>query len=154
MLYQLYETQRALLEPFADFAQATAKLYTNPLLPLSQSPFSQRISAGFDLFYRLGKGYEKPAFGIASVPVHGVNVTIMERVEMDLPFCELRRFKRFSDDPATLAKLKVQPVVLVVAPLSGHYATLLRDTVRTMLKDHKVYITDWKNARLDRKSVV
>ena len=67
---------------------------------------------------------------------------------MDLPFCELRRFKRFSDDTATLEKLKGQPVVLIVAPLSGHYATLLRDTVRTMLKDHKVYITDWKNARL------
>ncbi len=65
-----------------------------------------------------------------------------------LPFCELRRFKRFSDDTATLEKLKGQPVVLIVAPLSGHYATLLRDTVRTMLKDHKVYITDWKNARL------
>ncbi|WP_313606268.1 polyhydroxyalkanoate depolymerase [Comamonas jiangduensis] len=148
MLYQLYETQRALLEPFADFAQATAKLYTNPLLPLSQSPFSQRISAGFDLFYRLGKGYEKPAFGIASVPVHGVNVTIMERVEMDLPFCELRRFKRFSDDPKTLDTLLTQPPVLVVAPLSGHYATLLRDTVKSLLSDQKVFITDWKNARL------
>ena len=148
MLYQLYETQRALLEPFADFAQATSKLYTNPLLPLSQSPFSQRISAGFDLFYRLGKGYEKPAFGIESVPVNGVNVTIMERVEMDLPFCELRRFKRFSDDPKTLDTLLTQPPVLVVAPLSGHYATLLRDTVKSLLSDHKVFITDWKNARL------
>lgn len=148
MLYQLYETQRALLEPFADFAQATSKLYTNPLLPLSQSPLSQRISAGFDLFYRLGKGYEKPAFGIESVPVNGVNVTIMERVEMDLPFCELRRFKRFSDDPQTLDTLLTQPPVLVVAPLSGHYATLLRDTVKSLLSDHKVFITDWKNARL------
>ena len=148
MLYQLYETQRALIEPFADFAQATAKLYSNPLLPLSQSPFSQRITAGFDLFYRLGKDYEKPAFGIESVPVHGVNVTIMERVELDKPFCELRRFKRFSDDPATLDTLLSQPPVLVVAPLSGHYATLLRDTVKSLLSDHKVFITDWKNARL------
>ena len=148
MLYQLYETQRALIEPFADFAQATAKLYTSPLLPLSQNPLSQRISAGFDLFYRLGKGYEKPAFGITTVPVQGVNVTIMERVEMDKPFCELRRFKRFSDDSQTLDKLLAQPPVLVVAPLSGHYATLLRDTVRSLLGDHKVFITDWKNARL------
>lgn len=148
MLYQLYETQRALLEPFADFAQATAKLYSNPLLPLSQSPLSQRVAAGFDLFYRLGKGYEKPSFGIESVPVHGVNVTIMERVEMDKPFCELRRFKRFSDDPKTLDALLQQPPVLVVAPLSGHYATLLRDTVKSLLSDHKVFITDWKNARL------
>ena len=148
MLYQIYETQRALIEPFADFAQATAKLYSNPLLPLSQVPFSQRISAGFDLFYRLGKGYEKPSFGIATVPVEGVNVTIMERVVMDKPFCELRRFKRFSDDPQTLNTLLTQPPVLVVAPLSGHYATLLRDTVKSLLSDHKVFITDWKNARL------
>jgi len=148
MLYQLYETQRALIEPFADLAQATAKLYTNPLLPISQTPLSQRISAGFDLFYRLGKGYEKPVFGITTVPVSGVDITIMERVEMDKPFCELRRFKRFSDDPHTLNTLLAQPPVLVVAPLSGHYATLLRDTVRSLLGDHKVFITDWKNARL------
>ncbi|AOG25012.1 polyhydroxyalkanoate depolymerase [Acidovorax sp. RAC01] len=148
MLYHIYETQRSLMEPFTDFAQAAAKLYSNPLSPLSQSPLAQRMSAGYDLLYRLGKDYEKPAFGITSVDVDGVGVAIHERIEMDKPFCELRRFKRFSDDPATLTKLKTQPVVLIVAPLSGHYATLLRDTVRTMLKDHKVYITDWKNARL------
>ncbi len=148
MLYQIYETQRSLMEPFADFAQAASKLYSNPLSPFSQAPFAQRMSAGYDLLYRLGKDYEKPAFGITTVDVDGVAVAIHERVEVDKPFCELRRFKRFSDDPATLAALKGQPVVLIVAPLSGHYATLLRDTVRTMLKDHKVYITDWKNARL------
>jgi poly(3-hydroxybutyrate) depolymerase len=75
-------------------------------------------------------------------------VAIHERIEIDKPFCELLRFKRFTDDAATLTGLKGQPAVLIVAPLSGHYATLLRDTVKTMLKDHKVYITDWKNARL------
>ncbi len=148
MLYQIYETQRSLMEPFADFAQAASKLYSNPLSPLAQSQLAQRISATYDLIYRLGKDYEKPAFGIKSVSVSGVEVAIHERVEMDKPFCELRRFKRFSDDAATLTKLKSQPVILVVAPLSGHYATLLRDTVRTMLADHKVYITDWKNARM------
>jgi poly(3-hydroxybutyrate) depolymerase len=148
MLYQIYETQRSLMEPFADFAQAAAKLYNNPLSPLGHAPLAQRISAGYDLIYRLGKDYEKPAFGITKVAVDGVEVAIHERIEIDKPFCELRRFKRFSDDPATLTKLKTQPAVLIVAPLSGHYATLLRDTVKTMLKDHKVYITDWKNARL------
>jgi len=148
MLYQIYETQRSLMEPFADFAQAAAKLYSNPLSPLGQSQISQRISATYDLIYRLGKDYEKPSFGIQSVPVDGVDVAIHERVEIDKPFCELRRFKRFCDDAATLNKLKEQPVVLIVAPLSGHYATLLRDTVKTMLTGHKVYITDWKNARL------
>jgi len=148
MLYQLYETQRSLMEPFADLAQVTSKLYSNPLSPLAQTPWAQRISAGYDLLHRLGKDYEKPEFGIRNVDIDGTHVAIYERVEIDKPFCELRRFKRFSDDPQTLVKLKGQPVVLIVAPLSGHYSTLLRDTVRTMLKDHKVYITDWKNARL------
>jgi len=148
MLYQLYETQRSLMEPFADLAQSTAKAFNNPLSPLAHLPYAQRMAAGYTLLHRLGKDYEKPEFGIRTVAVDGVNVAIHERVEIDKPFCELRRFKRFTDDPATLGKLKAQPVVLIVAPLSGHYATLLRDTVRTMLKDHKVYITDWKNARL------
>ena len=148
MLYHLYETQRSLMEPFTDFAQAAAKLFSNPMSPLSQSPMAQRMSAGYDLLYRLGKDYEKPTFDIHTVDVDGVGVAVHEHIEVDKPFCELRRFKRFSDDTHTLTKLKAQPVVLIVAPLSGHYATLLRDTVRTMLKDHKVYITDWKNARL------
>ncbi len=148
MLYQLYETQRSMMEPFADLAEVASRMFSNPALPFAQLPMAQRISATYDLMHRLGKDYEKPEFGIRTVDIDGVNIAIHERVEIDKPFCELRRFKRFSDDPATLTKLKVQPVVLVVAPLSGHYATLLRDTVRTLLKDHKVYITDWKNARL------
>ena len=149
MLYQLYESQRTLMEPFVDFAQAAAKLYSSPLSPLGKSPLAQRVSAGYSLMYRLGKDYEKPSFDIHQVEVGntGVSLAIHERVEVDKPFCELRRFKRFTDDTATLVKLKDQPAVLLVAPLSGHYSTLLRDTVKTMLKDHKVYITDWKNAR-------
>ncbi|MGS5087473.1 polyhydroxyalkanoate depolymerase [Hydrogenophaga sp. A37] len=148
MLYQIYETQRSMMEPFADLAEVAAKLYNNPALPMAQMPMAQRVAAGYDLMHRLGKDYEKPVFGITTADVDGVDVAIFERIEIDKPFCELRRFKRFTDDSATLGKLKGQPVVLIVAPLSGHYATLLRDTVRTMLKDHKVYITDWKNARL------
>jgi poly(3-hydroxybutyrate) depolymerase len=148
MLYQIFETQRSIMEPFSDLAQAAAKLYSNPLNPMAQTPLAQRASAGYALMHRLGKDYEKPEFGIRTVKVNKVDVAIHERIEIDKPFCELRRFKRFSDDPATLTQLKSQPVVLIVAPLSGHYATLLRDTVKTMLQDHKVYITDWKNARL------
>jgi poly(3-hydroxybutyrate) depolymerase len=135
------------MEPFADLASVMARSFNNPLLPLAHLPQAQRLAAGYALLHRLGKDYEKPEFGIRTVPVDGVDIAIHERVEMELPFCELRRFKRFSDDTTTLAKLKGQPVVLIVAPLSGHYATLLRDTVRTMLRDHKVYVTDWKNAR-------
>ena len=147
MLYQVYETQRMLMEPFVDFAQAAAKLFGNPMSPLGQNQLSQRVAAAYGLIYRLGKDYEKPGFNIPTVDLGGSSIAIHERVEIDKPFCELRRFKRFSDNPETLIRLKGQPAVLIVAPLSGHYATLLRDTVKTMLKDHKVYITDWKNAR-------
>ena len=148
MLYQVYESQRTMMEPFVDFAQAAAKLFSNPLTPAGQNPFAQRVAAGYSLVYRLGKDYEKPSFGLTTVDVDGTSVAVHERIELDKPFCELRRFKRFTDDPSTLTRLKAQPAVLIVAPLSGHYATLLRDTVKTMLKDHKVYITDWKNARI------
>ncbi|KWT98790.1 MULTISPECIES: polyhydroxyalkanoate depolymerase [unclassified Variovorax] len=147
MLYHLYEAQRSLMEPFADFAQAASKLYAQSGV-FGQTPLAQRMAAGYDLLYRLGKDYEKPEFGIKTVNVDDDDVVIQEVVEIEKPFCQLRRFKRFTDDPKTLQTLKGQPVVLIVAPLSGHYATLLRDTVRTMLQDHKVYITDWVNARL------
>lgn len=148
MLYQIFEAQRSLIEPFSDFAEAVSKLYANPHSLAGQMPMAQRVSAAYALMHRLGKDYEKPEFGIRKIQVDGVDVAIDERVEVDKPFCELRRFKRFSDDPATLVKLKDQPPVLIVAPLSGHYATLLRDTARTMLEGHKVFITDWKNARM------
>ena len=148
MLYQIYETQRSMMEPLVDFAKATSKVLANPKAPFSQNPLIQRMSAGYDLMYRLGKDYVKPEFGITTVDVNGTQVSINERIEVAKPFCDLIRFKRYTDDLDTLSHLKGQPPVLIVAPLSGHYATLLRDTVATMLKDHKVYITDWKNARL------
>ena len=147
MLYQIYETQRSLMEPFAEFAQAAAKLFSNPISPLSQSGLAHRVSATYDLIYRLGKDYLKPAFHLHTLDIQGVEIAIHERVEIDKPFCDLIRFKRYTSDIPTLQSLKGQPVVLLVAPLSGHYATLLRDTVKSLLADHKVYITDWKNAR-------
>ena len=151
MLYQLYEAQRALLAPFSEFASASSKLYNHPLPPFTHTPMAQRISAGFDLMHRLAKDYEKPEFGIQSVRVggdRGVEVAVQEQVHIEKPFCRLLRFKRFSDNPQVLATMKNQPVVLVVAPLSGHHATLLRDTVKSLLQDHKVYITDWTDARM------
>jgi poly(3-hydroxybutyrate) depolymerase len=148
MLYQLYETQRSLMEPFSDLAQAASKVYSNPLSLAGQNPFAQRLSATYDLMHRLGKDYERPEFGIRSINENDVEVAILERIEVSKPFCDLRRFKRLTDDATTFAKIKDEPVVLIVAPLSGHYSTLLRDTVKTMLRDHKVYVTDWKNARL------
>jgi poly(3-hydroxybutyrate) depolymerase len=148
MLYQLYETHRALLSPFSEFASASAKLYSHPLSPFTHTPLAHRISAGLDLVHRLSKEYEKPEFGITSAQVDGVDVAVQEQVAIEKPFCRLLRFKRFTDDQAVLAQLKEQPTVLVVAPLSGHHSTLLRETVKMLLIDHKVYITDWTDARM------
>ncbi len=148
MLYQVYESQRALLSPFAEFASATSKLFNHPLSAFAHAPGAQRISAGLDLMHRLAKEYEKPQFGITSVSVDGVDVAVQEQVALEKPFCRLLRFKRFTDDLNVLTRLKDQPIVLVVAPLSGHHSTLLRETVRDLLKDHKVLITDWTDARM------
>ncbi len=148
MLYQLHEFQRALLSPMTAWAQATAKTFTNPLSPLSMVPGAQRYAAGYELLYRLGKEYEKPEFGIRSVKSNGRDIPIVEQTIIEKPFCRLIRFKRYADDAETIKLLKDEPIVLVCAPLSGHHSTLLRDTVRTLLQDHKVYVTDWIDARM------
>ncbi len=148
MLYELYESQRALLSPFAEFASASSKLYNNPRSAFSHTSLAQRVSAGLELMHRLAKEYEKPLFNIHSVAIDEVDVAVHEQVALELPFCRLLRFKRFTDDMPMLARLKEQPTVLVVAPLSGHHATLLRETVRALLHDHKVFITDWTDARM------
>jgi len=148
MLYQLYESQRALLSPFSEFASASAKLYSHPLSPFTHTPMAHRVSAGLDLMHRLSKEYEKPEFGINKVNVQGTDVAVQEQVAIEKPFCRLLRFKRFTDDLPLLSAMKEQPSVLVVAPLSGHHSTLLRETVRALLVDHKVFITDWTDARM------
>ena len=108
-----------------------------------------RMAAGYEfLLHRIGKDYEKPEFGIHEVEVDGRKCPVVEREVLRTPFCRLLRFKRFSDDAGELRNMKDDPAVLVVAPLSGHHATLLRDTVQTLLGAHKVYITDWIDARM------
>jgi poly(3-hydroxybutyrate) depolymerase len=148
MLYQLHEFNRALLGPATDLAHAGARMFSAPGSWLARLPGSARIAAGYELMYRMGKDYPKPQFGIDSVTVRGAKVAVIEQTVIDKPFCRLLRFKRYSDDAALVSVLKDSPVVLVVAPLSGHHATLLRDTVRALLADHKVYVTDWTDARL------
>jgi poly(3-hydroxybutyrate) depolymerase len=148
LLYQLYETQRALMAPFSEFASASAKLYNHPLSPFARMPMADRMAAGYDLLHRLAKDYEKPPFAITSATVAGIDIAVQEQVAIRKPFCRLLRFKRFTDAPQVLDQMRSQPKVLLVAPLSGHHSTLLRDTVKSMLPDHKVFITDWTDARM------
>ncbi|MFB9069199.1 polyhydroxyalkanoate depolymerase [Pseudofulvimonas gallinarii] len=148
MLYQLHEFNRAMMAPVTYWAEAGAKIFSSSGSWFSQLPGAARVAAGYELLYRIGKDYEKPRFGIHSIEAHGATVPVVELTALARPFCRLQRFKRFSDEAKVINELKDDPVVLVVAPLSGHHATLLRDTVRTMLADHKVYITDWVDARM------
>jgi poly(3-hydroxybutyrate) depolymerase len=146
MLYQLHELQRRFLNPLSVWAQATSELFASPYSPLAYTPFSRRLAAGYELLHRIGKNYEKPAFNLDRTTIDGVDADVHEEVAVDKPFCRLLHFKR--ELPAKVAAHANDPTVLIVAPLSGHHATLLRDTVRTMLPDHNVYITDWVDARM------
>ena len=144
MLYQMHEMNRTLLSPLIQWAEASSKLFTNPVSPFAHTPFAQRIAAGYELMFRLGKDYEKPSFGITSVDIDGQLVSVIEDIELEKPFCKLLHFRKESRN----SKQTKQPKILLVAPLSGHHATLLRDTVKTLLPEHDVYITDWTDARM------
>ncbi|RZS78807.1 polyhydroxyalkanoate depolymerase [Pigmentiphaga kullae] len=149
MLYQLHEWQRALLTPFAHFADASAQLFSNPYSPLAYTPLSRRLAAGYELLYRLGKDYEKPAWDLPTTTLDGAEATVTEQIAAARPFCNLVHFVRTPVAPRkTAARRKPDPTVLLVAPLSGHHATLLRDTVRALLPEHDVYVTDWIDARM------
>ncbi|KRG77366.1 esterase [Stenotrophomonas ginsengisoli] len=148
MLYQWHEITRNLLAPWVHQAQANAAFFANSGHWWSAMPGADRMAAMNELFHRIGKDYQKPAWDLHEVLIDGQPVPVAEREELSLPFCRLINFKRHSNDAAQVAAFKQQPVVLVVAPLSGHHATLLRDTVRTLLRDHRVYVTDWVDARM------
>ncbi len=140
MLYTLHEMSHAALAPWQMWASINASMFSHPFSPLSYSPLSRKIAAGNELFIRVTQRYHKPEFGIDATVIGGKTVEVSEAVAIDKPFCRLLHFKRDTR--------RADPKVLLVAPLSGHHATLLRDTVRTLLPDHDVYITDWVDARM------
>ncbi|MEN4919860.1 polyhydroxyalkanoate depolymerase [Achromobacter spanius] len=143
MLYQLHEMQRAFLTPFAAFTDAGSQLFSSPYSPLAYTPISRQMAAGYELMTRIGKEYQKPAWNLPATQIDGKSVRVIEAVALDKPFCRLVHFQR----DVRLAG-KNDPKVLLVAPLSGHHATLLRDTVRALLPAHDVYVTDWVDARM------
>jgi poly(3-hydroxybutyrate) depolymerase len=140
MLYQAYQAHVDWLAPAQAAARSAASYLTHGPFGLHGLPALRKLAAGWELFSRARLTHERPPFGIDSVTVGGRELRVREESVQTTPFATLLRFVR-EDEPAG------QPKVLVTAPLSGHFATLLRDTVRTMLADHDVYITDWHNAR-------
>lgn len=139
MLYALHEMQRLAWAPARMMAEAGRQAASNPLHPMSWHPAGRAVGAACELFERASRKHGKPEFAIRQVLSGGVPLAVREEVALSTPFCDLLHFRREgrAGDPA----------VLVVAPLSGHFATLLRDTVRGLLAEHDVYITDWQDAR-------
>ncbi|NGM87388.1 polyhydroxyalkanoate depolymerase [Parapusillimonas sp. SGNA-6] len=143
MLYDLHELQRSFLTPLAAFTDTGSQLFSHPYSPFAYTPVSRQIAAAYELVHRLGKDYEKPEWGLNTTQVDGKPVAVTQHTALSKPFCTLVNFKR---DLA--ADRERDPRVLLVAPLSGHHATLLRDTVRALLPAHDVYVTDWVDARM------
>ncbi len=142
MLYAGYEPLRLLLQPMAELAKLTAAALENTTLPVQRV-----LRANSALLHRVARTYPKPPFAIDRLVAHGHEVAVTEEVIEIRPFCRLVRFARHTDDAELATTLGRDPRVLLVAPLSGHHATLLRDTITTLLADHDVYVTDWTNAR-------
>lgn len=143
MLYHAYEITHAAISPMRAAARVGQEVIRNPFNPMASSYGSRAVSAALEMFINATRRYGKPEFGIEAVWVDGVETAIEEEVVWEAPFCRLLHFKRTS----TAAEARNDPKVLMVAPMSGHYATLLRGTVRDMLPNHEVYITDWVDAR-------
>ena len=141
--YQLYELNHAALAPLRAVADAARLYFNSPLNPLSGTPFGRSAAAAAELFERSTRRYGKPEFGIAQTRVAGVNVPVSEEVVWERPFCRLVHF-----DKPLPSGAPTQPKLVIVAPLSGHYATLLRGTVAAMLPGHDVFVTDWIDARM------
>lgn len=141
--YHAYEAAHMMLSPARGMSDAMHLAFRNPANPLSYTPFGRTVAASCELFERATRRYGKPAFGLPETTMNGVKVAVEERVVWERPFCRLVYFDR-----KIAGRRKPQPKVLLVAPMSGHYATLLRGTVEAFLPGHEVYITDWVDARL------
>jgi poly(3-hydroxybutyrate) depolymerase len=141
--YHAYEAVHMMVGPARGFSDAMHLAFKNPANPLTYTPFGRTMAASAELFERTTRRYGKPAFDLPETTINGVKVAVEERVVWERPFCKLVYFDR-----KTERRRKPQPKVLLVAPMSGHYATLLRGTVEAFLPGHEVYITDWVDARL------
>ena len=143
MQYHAYEMAHVMISPMRFMARGMKYQLRSPLNPFSWSPFAKQLAAACDVFESVTRRYGKPDWGIESASIFGLDVPIEEDVVLSKPFCNLLHFHR----DETVMGRRDDPKVLIVAPMSGHYATLLRGTVAAMLPEHEVYVTDWVDAR-------
>jgi poly(3-hydroxybutyrate) depolymerase len=140
MLYDAYEMQRSLLAGASKLAGMGAGWLNNPANPWSYSSTSPLVAASLDMFAHVSASRGKPEFGLHSTKVGRKSVSVREEIVVRKPFGQLKHFVREG--------VETGPRVLIVAPMSGHYATLLRGTVERLLPKHDIYITDWRDAKL------
>jgi len=144
MLYHAYEMQRVALAPMRMAATGVLSLLGLPFNPVRETPLGRLSVAALDSFEHSTRAFGKPAFGLAHTVIDGEQIAVHEEVVARQPWCDLLHFRRDAERAnSRLSNTKV----LMVAPMSGHYATLLRGTVEAFLPDHDVYITDWRDAR-------
>jgi poly(3-hydroxybutyrate) depolymerase len=143
MLYHWYELGHAAVRPVRLAADSCRMMLTNPFNPLTHTAVGRHTAAALEVFERTTRRYDKPEFGLKTTVVDGREVDVTEEVVWRHPFCRLVHFRR----DVSPERRERDPRLLLVAPMSGHYATLLRGTVESFLPDHEVYITDWQDAR-------
>ncbi|HEX5377166.1 MAG TPA: polyhydroxyalkanoate depolymerase, partial [Phenylobacterium sp.] len=147
MLYTFYEVGYYASTPLRMAARATRNFWSSPLNPAKDSELGRRLFANSDLFANLTRRYGRPAWGVDSVEIDGQPVRVRPTEVWSSPWVKLTHFSRDMADMRKAGRRELEPAVLIVAPLSGHYATLLRGTVEAFLQDHEVFITEWQNAR-------
>ena len=140
LLYPMFEMNHMASQPFRVMARAYLSLWQNALNPFKDSAFGKQTAAALTMFERATRRYAKPSFEIAEIEITGNRFVVEEQVVWHSPFCNLLHF-------AKVGLASKQPKLLLVAPMSGHYATLLRDTVKSMLPHFDCYVTDWQDAR-------
>jgi poly(3-hydroxybutyrate) depolymerase len=143
MLYHLYELNRAALSPARAAADAYRLLFRNPLNPAAYTPLGRSAAAALELFERTTRRYPKPSWNIDRTEIKGRRVAVRERVVISKPFCNLIHFER----NVSAWRRHRDPKLLIVAPLAGHFSTLLRGTVRDLLPLHDIYVAEWQDAR-------
>jgi poly(3-hydroxybutyrate) depolymerase len=143
-LYWLYEMGQASLNPARAIADTAKLFFKNPVNPWSHTTYGKSVAAAMEVFERSTRRYARPEWNIDSTTVGGERVAVRIASIWERPFCRLLRFER----ALVRAPRRPQPKLLIVAPMSGHYPTLLRGTVETFLPNHEVYITEWADARM------
>jgi poly(3-hydroxybutyrate) depolymerase len=147
MLYTLYEAGYYASTPLRSATRMVRDFWSSPLNPAKDTDIGRRIFAGADLVANLTRRYGRPAWGVDQVEINGHPVRVRPTEIWSSPWVKLVHFARDMADMRRAGRRSLEPAVLIVAPLSGHYATLLRGTVQAFLQDHEVFISDWSNAR-------